>query len=93
MSGEGRLFVDFYVYLAFLAVKQAISKKQDLPRPIASGKQGTKMNSEQLGLTGKWFNGGWGGQDLRGLTPQRSYTSQVLPLTGLSAHKSYTSQV
>ena len=92
MSGEGRLFVDFYVYLAFLAVKQAISKKQDLPRPIASGKQGTKMNSEQLGLTGKWFNG-VGGQDLTGLTPQRSYTSQVLSLTGLSAHKSYTSQV
>ena len=87
MSGEGRLFVDFFVYLAFLAVKQAISRKQELPRPIASGKQGTKMNSEQLELPGKWFNGGGGAGS------QRYYTSQVLHLTGLSAHKSYTSQV
>ena len=39
MSGEGRLFVDFFVYLAFLAVKQAISRKQELPRPIAAGTQ------------------------------------------------------
>ena len=77
MSGEGRLFVDFYVYLAFLAVKQAISKKQDLSRPIASGKQGTKMNSEQLELPGKWFNGGGGVK-----------TSQVLHLTSLTPHRS-----
>jgi hypothetical protein len=82
MSGDGRLFVDFFVYLAFLAVKQAISKKQDLSRPIASGKQGTKMNSEQLGLTGKWFNG-VGGQDLTDLMPHMSKK-----LTGFTPNKS-----